>query len=68
MGGVSVEMMPSSMPTMPYSSPSNPPDAADAATVEKGGEAEFGVWARRLARTSWTLPCMKNEPEGFRRV
>ena len=40
-GAISVEMMPSLMPTMPYSS--DAPDAADVAAVEIGGEAEFGV-------------------------
>ena len=43
-GATSVEMMPSLMPTMPYSSASATRQiAADVAAVEIGGEAELGV-------------------------
>ena len=43
-GAISFEMMPTLMPTMPYSSAfGNAPDAADVAAVEVRGQAVFGV-------------------------
>jgi hypothetical protein len=42
-GPISVEMIPSLMPTMPYSSPSATRHMRPFAAVKIGGEAKFGV-------------------------